>query len=283
MDREDVTSKIGSNAEEKRLIQRAIASDRHKVKAVVISDYATRGWLPTPWRSAIIKAAQKRKQVYLSWSIPKPSSYHFFAGATLLKPNRRELTRATGMKVGTDDEIVAAAHKLDRHIWRRIHHRHTKRAGHVRLSAAITAMPVHMRTEAKEVFDVSGAGDTVAATIALALGSGATIVEAAELANLRCRHRRSQDRHRAGAASTNCATCCAIRKTCGIAQVPDRWTISWIKFERWRTRGVQNGLYQRHFRYSAYRAIFRIDRRRRGGNCDRLIVGLNSDDSVPRA
>src|SRR5690606_16785439 len=98
-----------------------------------------------------------------------------------ITPNRKELAEATNMPAGTDDEVQQAAEKI------------LKESG----IAAVVATrsrdgisvirkkepPVHLRGHDIEVFDVSGAGDTVIATLAAALAAGAPLENAAALAN----------------------------------------------------------------------------------------------------
>src|SRR5437899_798454 len=103
-------------------------------------------------------------------------------GATVLKPNRRELAEATAMPVGSEDEIVAAARALIA----------GGDFGAVLVSLSEDGMilveaggGVHvLPAAAREVYDVSGAGDTVIATLAAALAGGLSLIEAARLANL---------------------------------------------------------------------------------------------------
>jgi D-beta-D-heptose 7-phosphate kinase/D-beta-D-heptose 1-phosphate adenosyltransferase len=111
---------------------------------------------------------------------PKGRDYARYAGATAITPNRKELGEAVGRAVFADEEIVAAARELI--------------AAHgfdfVVATRSEKGMSVvgpddarHIATQAREVFDVSGAGDTVIATFALALASGADRVMAASIAN----------------------------------------------------------------------------------------------------
>jgi D-beta-D-heptose 7-phosphate kinase/D-beta-D-heptose 1-phosphate adenosyltransferase len=111
---------------------------------------------------------------------PKIPHLECYRGASLVTPNHHEAERATNRRIRTDEEARAAALEFRR------------RAGCD--AALITRGELGMwlssdATEgaipavAREVSDVTGAGDTVVATIALALAAGATLVEAADLAN----------------------------------------------------------------------------------------------------
>src|SRR5690606_28201909 len=112
---------------------------------------------------------------------PKGRDYSLYTGASVITPNRKELGEATGAAVDTDEEIVAAARALMK----------AHDIGAVVVTRAQAGMSVvtavgavtHLKAEAREVFDVSGAGDTVVSTLAAALGTGLTLAEAAGLAN----------------------------------------------------------------------------------------------------
>jgi D-beta-D-heptose 7-phosphate kinase/D-beta-D-heptose 1-phosphate adenosyltransferase len=270
VDQEETTA-IGSDGEA-ALIAHALAAIGN-VKAVVISDYS-KGLITHAVAQAVIKAARAAAIPVVVDS--KPESYKFFAGATLLKPNRPELARATGLPVVTDDDIVAASIRLMElsGIDCIVATRSEQGMSVVTRGGAA----IHLRTEAKEVFDVSGAGDTVAATIAVALGCGATIVQAAELAN-----------HAAGIAVAKIGTA-PVRLNELRDVLRDQDDVARHKFqplddvadqaERWRARGVKIGFTNGCFDILHPGHISLIAQARR--NCDRLIVGLNSDASVKR-
>jgi D-beta-D-heptose 7-phosphate kinase/D-beta-D-heptose 1-phosphate adenosyltransferase len=146
---------------------------------VFLSDYA-KGVLHGSHARRMIDAARAaNKPVVVD---PKGRDFERYAGATLIKPNLKELGEATGMATATVDAQEKAARVL------------IERTGAefllvTRGSAGMLLVPkVGDRREfpslAREVYDVSGAGDTVAAVLAAALGSGAGIVEAVELANI---------------------------------------------------------------------------------------------------
>ena len=105
-DRESVTA-LGPyvRADFMRLIEQAIAD--HTV--VIVSDYA-KGVLAEGVAAAVIAATRAAgKAVVVD---PKGTDYAPYRGATVLKPNRRELAEATAMPVGSEDEVVAAARAL---------------------------------------------------------------------------------------------------------------------------------------------------------------------------
>ena len=113
---------------------------------------------------------------------PKGNDFARYQEATVIKPNLKELAEATGMSTANVDAQESAARVL------------LERAGAefllvTRGQAGMLLVPkAGARAEfpalAQEVYDVSGAGDTVAAVLAASLGSGAGITEAVELANI---------------------------------------------------------------------------------------------------
>ncbi|TGS35757.1 bifunctional heptose 7-phosphate kinase/heptose 1-phosphate adenyltransferase, partial [bacterium M00.F.Ca.ET.180.01.1.1] len=101
---------------------------------------------------------------------PKGRDYARYAGATAVTPNREELGEAVGRKVFGDDEIVAAARDLiAAHDFEFIVATRSEKG----MSVVSAEDARHISTQAREVFDVSGAGDTVIASFALSLAAGA--------------------------------------------------------------------------------------------------------------
>jgi D-beta-D-heptose 7-phosphate kinase/D-beta-D-heptose 1-phosphate adenosyltransferase len=151
-----------------------------EVAVVVLSDYG-KGVLTERVLSEIIAAAGAAgKTVVVD---PKGGDYRRYRGATLVTPNRKELAEASHRPVGGDDEIAAAArHLIETYDFGAV--LATRGAdGMTLVTREEPAAPRHIPTDAREVFDVSGAGDTVVATIAAALAGGFSLPEAAQLAN----------------------------------------------------------------------------------------------------
>ena len=144
--------------------------------ALIVADY-DKGTLDAALASALIAAAQARGVPVIV--DPKQRNFFAYAGATVFKPNRRELELALNAHFSGDDSDLEAARV---------------RVGAEHLLLTLGADGMALLTEGKplrrtpsiahEVFDVSGAGDTVSSVVALALGAGASIEEAAWVANL---------------------------------------------------------------------------------------------------
>lgn len=166
-----------SRAAEDRLVD-LVADLAEECAVIMVSDYA-KGVLSDRVLAAVMAhGARAGVPVVVD---PKRADWSAYRGATLITPNRKELTLAARAPCGTDTECLAAAE-----------------AAIAATGAAILLtrseqgmslfrpgqMPVHLSAKAREVFDVSGAGDTVAATLALGLASGHRPELAMQIANV---------------------------------------------------------------------------------------------------
>ena len=144
---------------------------------LVISDYAKGVCHDTVLRTVIAAGRAHGRPVLVD---PKRRDIAAYAGATLITPNRRELTEATGLPCETEAEAERAAAAMT-----------AVTGADVLLTRSELGMsyfapgapPIHLPTAAREVFDVSGAGDTVVATLALGIAAGLPMAEAMRLAN----------------------------------------------------------------------------------------------------
>lgn len=146
--------------------------------AVVLSDYG-KGVLSNAVVGPVIAAAREaRRPVVVD---PKGRNFARYSGAAVLTPNRAELAAATDMPTGTEDEVVAACRKV-------IESCGVAAVLATRSEQGMTLVAGdeirHIPAHAREVFDVAGAGDTVAAVMGAGLAAGATLAQAAALANL---------------------------------------------------------------------------------------------------
>ncbi len=152
------------------------------VGAVVLSDYAKGVLTPAVIRRIVDCARAKGVPVIVD---PKTRDLRRYAGATVLTPNASEAAMIAGFDCG-DDAAAARAAKIVRDL---------AKVDAVVLTRGAQGMtvwdpaddeggaPAHMPTLAAEVFDVSGAGDTVVAALSLALAGGASVTTAARIAN----------------------------------------------------------------------------------------------------
>jgi D-beta-D-heptose 7-phosphate kinase/D-beta-D-heptose 1-phosphate adenosyltransferase len=145
--------------------------------AIVVSDYL-KGAVTRRVFDAVVAAARAAEIPVLV--DPKIPHIDYYAGATVVTPNHHEAESATHMRVRSEDEAGAAARAF----------RDRARCAAVLMTRGDQGMWLlsadaegHLPAAAREVADVTGAGDTVVATLALALAAGATLVEATRLAN----------------------------------------------------------------------------------------------------
>ncbi|WP_096704128.1 D-glycero-beta-D-manno-heptose-7-phosphate kinase [Magnetospirillum sp. 15-1] len=245
-----------------------------KAGVMVLSDYG-KGVLAAPIAAALIHRAKAAgKQVIVD---PKGTDYTIYAGATLVTPNRKELHEATGLAVDSDGQVVAAARHLietcgfEAVLVTRSQDGMTL----VRADGQIN----HLPAEAREVFDVSGAGDTVVATLAAALASGASLPEAAHLANVA-----------AGIVVGKVGTAVAYADEMVVALHHEDLMLGESKIvpvgaaaeivDRWRRKGQKVGFTNGCFDLLHPGHVSILAQAKSA--CDRLVVGLNSDASVQR-
>jgi D-beta-D-heptose 7-phosphate kinase / D-beta-D-heptose 1-phosphate adenosyltransferase len=163
------------------LQKRALAALRTMVRrssVIVLSDYG-KGFCSPDLCTFVIREARKSgRPVIID---PKGHDWAKYRGASIITPNVKELSDIAGAPVANNDESVA------------------RQGNKVRARYGLGALLVtrsekgmtlidgvgvrHVPTVAREVFDVSGAGDTVVATLAAALTSGAALIDAVDLAN----------------------------------------------------------------------------------------------------
>lgn len=255
----------------KELITRAEAAVK-KVKAVILSDYG-KGVLRPDIIAAVIAAAKKSNVPVIV--DPKGRDFSIYAGAAAVTPNKKELSEAAaGMPAGSDSEIIAAAEAVI--VQSSVQAVIATRSRDGISVIAKNAAPVHIRRAADiEVFDVSGAGDTVIATIAAALAAGASLEEAAVLAN------------EAGSIVVTKVGTAPIRNAElieGLSESRARkapladWNTAAEQVKRWKARGLKVGFTNGCFDILHYGHVSYIDDAR--SQCDRLVIALNRDSSV---
>ena len=146
--------------------------------ALVISDYA-KGVLEDNLLATVIAAARDAGVPVVA--DPKGHDFSRYRGADILTPNRAELQAASMLPVGSDEEAVVAARQIQKEC--SIDAILATRGPQGMTLLAAETRPLHIATEAREVFDVSGAGDTVVAALAVGLAAGADLALASMFAN----------------------------------------------------------------------------------------------------
>src|SRR5580704_14952370 len=173
----EINQAISADMEEQTLqrVKGAIES----ASIIILSDYA-KGVLTDRVVSEIVKMARdKKKKILID---PKGRDFTRYRGAFMLTPNRRELADSTGLSVrSVEDAEKAAKQLIEAH---QIDCVLAKLGSDGICLVQKGEKPQHYRASAREVFDVSGAGDTVVATMALALAGGVNPGDGAALANV---------------------------------------------------------------------------------------------------
>jgi len=166
--------------EQQRLMERAVALAA-KVHAVILSDYA-KGALSQELCDAVIRAARVAGVPVLA--DPKTPDFSKYSGATGVCPNLSELAVATGVDSHRTDALLAAGQELVAEHDLKYLVVTMSEKGISLLRPEGSGGVYHSPARAREVFDVSGAGDTVIATLAASLAGGLEIETAVELANV---------------------------------------------------------------------------------------------------
>jgi D-beta-D-heptose 7-phosphate kinase/D-beta-D-heptose 1-phosphate adenosyltransferase len=147
-------------------------------RAVILSDYQKGVVTPLVVKQTVAAARRRRIPVLVD---PKVRHFARYRGATVVTPNQDEAEQATGLRIRSGAELLATGERLLRML--ACQAALVTRGEHGMSLFERGRRPVHIPTAARQVYDVTGAGDTVIATVALALCAGAKLPEAAELAN----------------------------------------------------------------------------------------------------
>jgi len=244
------------------------------VGVLILSDYG-KGVLGRTLTGALIQAARLAgKPVVVD---PKGKDYSVYVGATVVTPNRKELHDATAMVVADDQEVVAAARRLI----------DDSGVGHVLVTRSQDGMSLispdgvvhHLPAEAREVYDVSGAGDTVVAALAAALAAGATLADAAKVANVAA----GIVVGKVGTAVAYTSDLIAALHQRDVAAAESKVAERPTALERinlWRRQGHRVGFTIGCFDLLHPGHVSLLSQAK--AKCDKLVVGLNSDASVVR-
>jgi D-beta-D-heptose 7-phosphate kinase/D-beta-D-heptose 1-phosphate adenosyltransferase len=263
----------GLDAAEETGLLDAIAAALPEVDAVILSDYGKGVLGPRVVEFAIRRARTRGIPVFVD---PKSDDFRRYRGATCITPNQAELARAAKLPTASDDDVVAAAKKVMREAKTAaiLATRSDKGMVLVEASGATHVEPAR----AREVFDVSGAGDTVVAVLALAHAAGLALPDAMRLANTA-----------AGIVVSKLGTATVELDELLLELSRDRvghgekiYSVAEVETlaRQWKSRGLDvgftNGCFDIvHPGHVGYLAAARAQ-------CDRLIVALNSDASTRR-
>ena len=159
-------------------ISRAAEEMMADVDLVLVSDY-NKGLITKALMTKLIAAAQKYNKLLIV--DPKGRDFKKYAGASLITPNKKETARAAGIEIVDESSLVEAARRLIK----------KTDINKILVTCGKEGMayfdhdtpPYRISTKAHQVFDVSGAGDTVLAVLGLGIAAGYSNKEAVALAN----------------------------------------------------------------------------------------------------
>ena len=264
------TTSAFSSADHDALLQNALAA-LPSARVVVLSDYAKGVLTERVCRSLIGEARSRNIPVLVD---PKQRSFERYHGATAVCPNLKELAIATGEPSDDLERLLAAAQSqlplLDLEFI-------AATLGGKGIAIVRRHSRLHVPAVARQVYDVSGAGDTVIAVLALALACGVEIATAAQLANVA-----------AGIVVSKVGTVPIAREELlGVLSQEMSMQMGEKVMQReallarvaaWRLSGDHVVFTNGCFDLLHIGHIRLLEQARRKG--DRLIVGLNSDQSV---
>jgi D-beta-D-heptose 7-phosphate kinase/D-beta-D-heptose 1-phosphate adenosyltransferase len=254
-----------------------VRSNIGDAKAVVLADYG-KGVLDDVTTGRIIDLA--RSACIPVFVDPKHSDFSRYRGATCITPNLKELAAAAGIAVGNEAAVVTAARYVMEQAEARAILATRSELGMMLVESSGEVHIVAAR--AREVFDVSGAGDTVIAAMALCHAAGRSLAQAMHVANAAAsvvvsklgtatadmsevmNELDAQDHERYADATL------AMQPLSRIRLLVDRWKHQGLRV------GFTNGCFD--IVHSGHVALLAQAR----AECDRLVVALNSDSSVRR-
>lgn len=241
---------------------------------LVLSDYG-KGVLGKTMLRRVISAAKAHGRAVVV--DPIAGDFTRYAGADLLKPNRREILAGSGIAADDDAGAEAAARRALDITGARAVALSRAEAGMTLVETGRTAL--HLPTETRDVYDVTGAGDTVVAVLSAAVAAGGSFGDAAVLANLAG----SLAVQQAGAVAISAS---ALRTALRL-RVAEGATDKIVDVEQaaarvaaWRAGrqriGFTNGVFD--LLHPGHLALIAEAK----AACDRLVIGINADASVRR-
>ncbi len=241
---------------------------------VVLSDYAKGFFSPELLESLIQEAKVQNKPILID---PKGNDFNRYKGATLLTPNQNELSLAAHCKIKSDNDLIRAAKSVMK----------TAELDSIIVTRGSQGMTLvesngktkHIKTRALEVFDVSGAGDTVIAMLAACLASSVKLSDAINIANAA-----------AGVVVSKIGTAVVHREELLSAlhtlkvQTHEEKIVSWeravAQIQKWKRLGQRIVFTNGCFDFLHPGHIELLHKAKEAGH--KLIIGLNTDHSIQR-
>ena len=241
---------------------------------VILSDYAKGVLCDRVLAEAIARARAAGRPVIAD---PKRPRFDAYRRVSVITPNEHEIAQATGIAVLDDAAAVAAGQAA-------IAASDAEAILVTRSERGLTlvrgdAPPVHLPTEARAVADVSGAGDTLVATFAVLLATGADMVDAAVAANAAA----GVAVGKAGTATVSQTELIAALHRRELLSLDDKTVgreAAVARVAEWRRGGARIGFTNGCFDLIHPGHVRLLNKAR--ARCDRLVLGLNTDSSVQR-
>ena len=274
--RADEESRLPLQPEEEAGLLSAVDAEIGRAAAVILSDYG-KGVLAPALIAHVMRAAQARGiGVFVD---PKSDDFRRYRGATCITPNLKELSLAAGLPVADEAGVELAARKVmaDAEASAILATRSERGMVLVQRDGPSHSVPAL----AREVFDVSGAGDTVIASLTLAYASGLSLEQSMHIANAA-----------AGVVVSKLGTATATvgevlqelerQDQASGHELPGLNSLAATKalVDRWRRQGLRVGFTNGCFDiiHPGHVALLKAAR----SACDRLVIALNTDASVSR-
>lgn len=273
--RADEESQLPQTPEEAASLAAAALAWIGQVNAVILADYG-KGVLHASTIRALMDAAREAGiPVFVD---PKQRDFSRYRGAACITPNLRELAAASNLPVGTEAEVVLAARQVlpQTDADAILATRSEKGMMLIEKGGGVH----HVAARAREVFDVSGAGDTVVAAMALCHAAGQPLPQAMRVANAAA----SVVVSKLGTATVTMAE--AMRELAtddgDASTAPEAGVQSWERaqalVQSWKRRGLAVGFANGCFDILHRGHVALLAHAR--ASCDKLVVALNSDASV---
>ncbi len=276
--RADEESRLPLQASEEAALLAAIEAELQsgRVQGMVLSDYGKGVLSPAVIALAVASGRSAGVAVFVD---PKSADFATYRGATCITPNERELSLAARAELGDEASVVAASRRVmaEADAEAILATRSEKGMVLVERSGEVHAVPAR----AREVFDVSGAGDTVIATMALAHAAGRTLPQAMRIANAA-----------AGVVVSKLGTATAgidevVRELAG-DETPGAGVVERLASRAetvalvagWKAQGLRVGFTNGCFDLVHAGHVALLSEARAA--CDRLVVALNDDAGVRR-
>lgn len=272
--RVDMEEARSADHEEERALIAAVTDAVDRADLIILSDYAKGVLTPDVVRATIEIARARGLPVIVD---PKTIDFRRYSGATVVTPNLNELEKAVRRSCPDDETVIAGASELMEQA--ELGAILVTRGGQGMTLVEGDKPALHLRTTARQVFDVSGAGDTVISVLAVLLAEGLALSDAAFAANLA-----------AGLVVEKLGTASVTRDELTV-EIRHRHESDWDrkialidaavrKRRRWAGTGERvvftNGCFD--LLHPGHISLLRQAK----GAGDRLVVGLNSDASVSR-